>query len=334
MRDGPHLPVGRSAAGPRQRPGVVPDTGDRAPDPHPARSPQHDDADPTRGRHRGGRGGVAAGRGRVADLRTLRLRPRLLVVRTGTSTPTSSGSSTRRSGRSSWSTPTSSYPWRRRCSLASRRVDPAPSNGRTGSSGSAPAPTPSPATTPSRGTGSSTSTPTAYPTAFAVYEPKDRWTGMRPENQIEVHDDVTVDDIARARAVALPDRRRPRRRRWSGPGTRATRSATTSPTGGPCAQTGQWDHIWARLLDVPAALTARAYATADRVVVEVVDAFLGRGGRFVLDAGPDGASCTPTSESAEVTLPVAALGAAWFGGTTRCRDRGASTSTSPARWSG
>jgi hypothetical protein len=37
------------------------------------------------------------------------------------------------------------------------------------------------------------------------------------------------------------------------------------------------------------------------------------GGRYVLDAGPDGATCTTTTETAELTLPVRALGAVSLG---------------------
>jgi predicted acetyltransferase len=51
-------------------------------------------------------------------------------------------------------------------------------------------------------------------------------------------------------------------------------------------------------------------------VLEVVDeeAYGGRRS-FRLDAGPDGARCTPTTATADLTVPVAALGAAYLGGT-------------------
>jgi predicted acetyltransferase len=74
------------------------------------------------------------------------------------------------------------------------------------------------------------------------------------------------------------------------------------------------DHIWTRLLDVPAALTARRYATPDRIVFEVVDPLGFAAGRFALDAGPDGAACTRTDETADLAVPVGALGAAYLGG--------------------
>ncbi|MBI3751949.1 MAG: GNAT family N-acetyltransferase [Chloroflexi bacterium] len=97
------------------------------------------------------------------------------------------------------------------------------------------------------------------------------------------------------------------------------------------------EFLWVRLFDVPAALTARGYERSDRLVIDVVDR-LGGGngpatGRFELDASPHGATCLPTRRDADVTLDVAALGAAYLGGT-RLRDAvragGATESTTGA----
>jgi predicted acetyltransferase len=76
------------------------------------------------------------------------------------------------------------------------------------------------------------------------------------------------------------------------------------------------DFVWLRLLDVPAALQARSYACEGRLVLELVDAAVGgyAAGRFLLEAGPDGATCVPTTESADLTLPASALAAAYLGG--------------------
>jgi predicted acetyltransferase len=81
------------------------------------------------------------------------------------------------------------------------------------------------------------------------------------------------------------------------------------------ARTNRVDHIWVRMLDVAKVLSERAYAAPGRVVLEVVDDQIGRGGRFALDGGPDGATCAPTSEAADLTMPIATLGAASLGGT-------------------
>ncbi len=75
------------------------------------------------------------------------------------------------------------------------------------------------------------------------------------------------------------------------------------------------DWLWLRVLDVPQALEARAYETDGDLVLEVVDRFRpAAGGRFRLEAGPDGASCKPTDDAADVTLGAAELGAVYLGG--------------------
>ncbi len=52
------------------------------------------------------------------------------------------------------------------------------------------------------------------------------------------------------------------------------------------------DHLWVRVVDVAGALTARTYATEDAVVIDLVDEFRpANSGRWLVDGGPDGASC-------------------------------------------
>jgi predicted acetyltransferase len=75
------------------------------------------------------------------------------------------------------------------------------------------------------------------------------------------------------------------------------------------------DHVWVRLVDVPAALAARTYASEGVLVLEVADPFGYGTGRFRLDGGPEGATCTPTTDDPDLTVPVGALGAAYLGGT-------------------
>lgn len=80
------------------------------------------------------------------------------------------------------------------------------------------------------------------------------------------------------------------------------------------------DGMWLRLLDVPEALAARRYEQEQRLVVEVVDPeAVGGRVRVRLDGGPDGATAKVTTESADLTVGAAALGAAYLGGT-RLRD--------------
>ncbi|MGI5376429.1 GNAT family N-acetyltransferase [Streptomyces sp. CA-251387] len=73
------------------------------------------------------------------------------------------------------------------------------------------------------------------------------------------------------------------------------------------------DGLWVRILDVVRALEARTYDGQGALVIEVVDGAGFTGGRYRLEASADGASCTPTSTSAELTLDVSDLGRLWLG---------------------
>jgi predicted acetyltransferase len=82
-------------------------------------------------------------------------------------------------------------------------------------------------------------------------------------------------------------------------------------------QTYAGDGLWLRILDLPAALSARRYAVPDRLTFEVVDDDIGgfASGRYVLDGGPDGASCAPsTVDSADLRVHQRALAGAYLGG--------------------
>jgi predicted acetyltransferase len=79
------------------------------------------------------------------------------------------------------------------------------------------------------------------------------------------------------------------------------------------------DGLWVRIIDLPGALTRRAYSCPVDVVLEVTDDLLaGNAGRWRLRAdGPDGgdASCERTDRTADLVLDVRELGAAYLGGT-------------------
>lgn len=75
------------------------------------------------------------------------------------------------------------------------------------------------------------------------------------------------------------------------------------------------DHVWARLVDVPAALESRRYPAPVDVVLEVADALLpDNAGRWHLSAGPEGSRVQRTEDAAHLALDVRDLGAAWLGG--------------------
>ena len=84
----------------------------------------------------------------------------------------------------------------------------------------------------------------------------------------------------------------------------------------------QSDGLWVRLVRIGEALSRRQYSGPVDVVLEVTDDLLpANSGRWRLQAGAGGqdgggsARCERTTEPADLALPVAALGAAYLGGT-------------------
>lgn len=76
------------------------------------------------------------------------------------------------------------------------------------------------------------------------------------------------------------------------------------------------DVLWARPVEVGAALSARAYAAPVDVVLDVVDRTCPwNQRRWRLSGDRTGATCTSTADPADLTLDVADLGAAYLGGT-------------------
>jgi predicted acetyltransferase len=73
------------------------------------------------------------------------------------------------------------------------------------------------------------------------------------------------------------------------------------------------DGLWVRLVDVGAALSARAYAADERVVFEVNDAFLAdNSGRWKLEDG----TAVRTDDEPDIRLDVRDLGSVYLGGFT------------------
>jgi predicted acetyltransferase len=82
--------------------------------------------------------------------------------------------------------------------------------------------------------------------------------------------------------------------------------------------TGIHDHLWLRLVDLPAALSRRRYAAEGAVVLDVTDSFCPwNEGRWLLEGGPDAATCRPAGHSAipSLRLDAAALGSLFLDGT-------------------
>jgi predicted acetyltransferase len=77
--------------------------------------------------------------------------------------------------------------------------------------------------------------------------------------------------------------------------------------------TTQADWLWVRILDVVRALEARTYGASGALVLEVVDPYPAAGGRWLLEASPDGASCTATTRDADLVLGAGELASLWLG---------------------
>ncbi|KDN78613.1 hypothetical protein DF19_36560 [Streptomyces olindensis] len=79
------------------------------------------------------------------------------------------------------------------------------------------------------------------------------------------------------------------------------------------AVTSLADWLWVRILDVGRALEARTYEAEGTLVLEVAGVDGLTGGRYRLEASAEGASCTPTRESADLEVGLGDLGALWLG---------------------
>ncbi|MVU79172.1 GNAT family N-acetyltransferase [Nocardia sp. ET3-3] len=83
--------------------------------------------------------------------------------------------------------------------------------------------------------------------------------------------------------------------------------------------TGRHDALWARVMDVPAALSARTYQRDLDVVLSVDDPFRDAGGTFALRVRDGIADCEPTDRAPDLELGIDILGSLYFG-SYRARD--------------
>lgn len=76
------------------------------------------------------------------------------------------------------------------------------------------------------------------------------------------------------------------------------------------------DFLWVRLLDVPAALSARGYAVDGRIVLDVEDFDLGAygSGRFALTVPSGRARCEPTDDAPDLRISQRILASIYLGG--------------------
>ncbi len=134
---------------------------------------------------------------------------------------------------------------------------------------------------------------TGQPEGYLRYHTDGEFDGRRPNVTLDIDEMVAVTPGAYARLwryccevdwvahVKAHDRSTDEALAWSVADARHI------------AQKWRSDFLWVRLLDTPTALSARTYLAPGRAVLEVVDAHGFASGRFVLDGGPDGATCAP-----------------------------------------
>jgi predicted acetyltransferase len=75
------------------------------------------------------------------------------------------------------------------------------------------------------------------------------------------------------------------------------------------------DWLWARVLDVPGALTSRGWSADGELVLDVDDPFLGEHHRHLLTVRGGEAACVPTDREPDLSLDVSDLGSILLGGT-------------------
>ncbi|WP_460520996.1 GNAT family N-acetyltransferase [Flindersiella endophytica] len=80
--------------------------------------------------------------------------------------------------------------------------------------------------------------------------------------------------------------------------------------------TRQSDNLWARLLDVPVALTQRSYDVPGELTFRIDDDRMcpANNGTWLLRTDGDSVTCGPTDQRADVTIAVAALSSLYLGG--------------------
>jgi predicted acetyltransferase len=168
---------------------------------------------------------------------------------------------------------------------------------------------------PSRREGQTALRFAVHPRAYAVYRAKSDWQARGPRATVTVHELTAATPAAYAAVLRyLLD--------IDLVGEVVLRLGTDEPlvhmlADPRAAVRTMFDALWVRLVDLDRALMARRFLVPLDLVLEVDDALCPwNAGRWRLVVGPDGrAEVTRTEAPADLALDVAALGAAYLGGT-------------------
>jgi len=155
------------------------------------------------------------------------------------------------------------------------------------------------------------------PDGYCVYRIRESWPDGNPANILELEELIAGTDAAYASLwryclamdliADIETHKRPTDEplRWMLADPRRLRVKRQS------------DGLWARIIDVPSALSARRYTQEGSIIVEVQDSLRSdTAGRYLLEGGPDGADCRRTRKSPDLCLDIADLGAVYLGGVT------------------
>ncbi len=158
------------------------------------------------------------------------------------------------------------------------------------------------------------------PDGYAIYAAKERWSDQGPDAIVRVQELVAATPAAEAALwrflggidlvgeLEVPNR----------PVDDLAPLLTRDPRA--IRVTEVADALWVRILDLPGAVAARTWAAPARVVLDVAGARAdGIGGRWALDLGPDGGSCTPTDRPPDLAVAEGDLAGLYLGDGTLAR---------------
>ena len=152
------------------------------------------------------------------------------------------------------------------------------------------------------------------PTGYALLRREAGWSDGGPAGQARV-DELVACDARTARALwsSVTDLDLVTRTRT--PPLAADDPLLTLLVDTRAARAQRRDGLWLRLVDVDRALEQRTYARGVDIVLAVTDELCPwNARRWRLSGGPQGATCSPTTDDADLALDVRELGAAYVGG--------------------
>ncbi|QSB16002.1 GNAT family N-acetyltransferase [Natronosporangium hydrolyticum] len=156
--------------------------------------------------------------------------------------------------------------------------------------------------------------PSGAATGYALWRATPGWGQTGPDGTVTVKEVVATTPAAHLalwRFLLSIDLTRTVQLRLTGPSEPLLRLADAPNQLGAVLGAG----LYLRIVDLPAALAGRRYATPVDLVIEVTDPIrAGNSGRWRLTGDTTGARCEPTTDPADLHSSIAALGAAYLGG--------------------